>query len=352
MNLNSNKNIDEKNAVVANDTENEMIEVDTTTASDIEIQPIKWTWYPYLPQGTAVVIIGDGGNGKSFFTLAIATAITQGLPLPGMDKAPLPPSDVIIHNTENAWPSVIRPRLEMLGADCTKVHRINDNDERLTLTDKRIEAAIRKHNAKLLVLDPLQSLLGENFSMNRSESVRPALMHLERVADRTGCTIILVGHVSKGRGKAQHRGLGSVDIVNTVPSVLCIGRAEELDSDVRCIGHLKGNYSELGVTQLFQLSKDAGFAWLGEDDTIAPDEIMNFNATKMRIDKSKIDDAVDFLHEILGNDALPTAEVIELAGEMGISKRTLERARKTAGVKASKIDGVWMLSLDDDDDFR
>jgi len=34
---------------------------------------------------------------------------------------------------------------------------------------------------------------------------------------------------------------------------------------------------------------------------------------------------------------------------MGISKHTLERARKEAGVKASKVDGVWMLSLDDDD---
>ena len=344
------KSADDTHAVVTDNTAEEVVEVDTTTASDIEIQPIKWTWYRYLPQGTAVVIIGDGGFGKSFATLAIASAITQGLPLPGMDKSNLPPSDVIIHNTENAWGSIIRPRLEMLGADCTKVHKINDDDKRLTLTDKRIEAAIRKHNAKLLVLDPLQSMLGENFSMNRSESVRPALMHLERVADRTGCTIILVGHISKGRGKAQHRGLGSVDIVNAVPSVLCIGRAADLDPDVRCLGAIKSNYSELGVTQLFRLNKDTGFAWLGEDDTITSDEIMNFNATKTRIDKSKIDDAVEFLHEILGNDALPTADVTELANEMGISKRTLERARKIAGIKASKVDGVWMLSVDDNDE--
>ena len=76
---------------------------------------------------------------------------------------------------------------------------------------------------------------------------------------------------------------------------------------------------------------------------------MLYNASKTRIDKTKVDDAVDFLYEILGDDALPTSEVTELASEMGISKRTLERARKIAGVKANKIDGVWMLTLDDDE---
>ena len=165
----------------------------------------------------------------------------------------------------------------MLGADCTRIHRINENTKRLTLTDKRIEAAIRKHNAKLVVLDPIQSLLDERFSMNRSESVRPALMHLERVAERTDSTIILVGHISKGRGSAQHRGLGSVDIVNAVPSVLCLGKAEGLESDVRAVAHLKGNYTELGVTQLFRLSKAEGFSWAGEDATITPEDIMNYS---------------------------------------------------------------------------
>jgi hypothetical protein len=113
---------------------------------------------------------------------------------------------------------------------------------------------------------------------------------------------------------------------------------------------LKGNYTELGTTQLFRLNKADGFSWAGTDDTITPDDIMSFNASKTRADKTKTDDAVDFLYEILGDDALPTSEVTELAGEMGISKRTLERARKIAGVRASKIDGVWLLSLDDDDE--
>jgi predicted ATP-dependent serine protease len=232
----------------------------------------------------------------------------------------------------------------MLGADCTRIHKINDNETRLTLTDSRIEAAIRKHNAKFTVLDPVQSYLSDNFSMNRAESVRPALMHLERVAERTQSAFIVVGHISKGRGKAQHKGLGSVDIVNAVPSVLLLGRAEGLEPDERVISHLKGNFTELGMSQKFRLNKTDGFQWMGESD-VTPDEIINYNAKKDKEDRSKITEAVDFLTDLLADGALPTAEVTELAGESGIAKRTLERARKEMGVKSSKVDGVWMMEL-------
>ena len=327
-----------------------LVEVITKTASDIQTQAIIWTWEPFLPSGTASIVIGDGGSGKSFFTCALAAAISTGRPLPGMEKALLPPSDVIIQNTENPWGPVIKPRLEMLGADCTKIHSIDDSEKRLTLTDARIEAAIRKHNAKLLVLDPLQSMLDDNFSMNRSESVRPALMHLEKVAERTQSTILLVGHIGKGRGKAQHRSLGSVDIINSVPSALCLGRAEGLPPDVRAVGHLKGNFSELGVTQLFRLNKADGFSWIGEDDTITPDEIMGFTASKAKIeDTSRLNEAVDFLYDVLAGTSMPVAELNEMAAEMGIADKTLERARKKAGVKPKKIDGVWMVFMDGED---
>jgi len=320
-----------------------MVEVETATASDIQTKPISWLLNPYLPLGTVSILFGDGGFGKSFATLAIAAAITEGEMLPGMDK-PFPVSDVIIQNAENPWASVIKPRLEMLGADCSRIHTIIDTDKRLTLTDERIEAAICKHNAKFVVIDPVQNYFSENFSMNRAESVRPALTHLERVAERTGSAILIVGHIAKGRGKAQHKGLGSVDMVNSVPSVLLLGKAEGLNADERVIAHMKGNFSELGSSIKFRLSKADGFQWMGECD-ITPDDIINFNARKAKEDKSKIDEAIDFLEEILADGEIPASEAIELAAEVGISKRTLDRARKELDVTSKKSEGHWVWSL-------
>jgi hypothetical protein len=318
-------------------------DVDTTTAADIQSRPIAWLYEPYIPVGTVSILFGDGGEGKSFYAVALAAAISNGTPLPGMTE-PFPVSDVIIQNAENPWPTVIKPRLEILGADCSRIHRINDADKLLTLTDSRIEAAIVKHNVKLTIFDPIQSYLPSSMSMSRAESVRPMLTHLEHVAERTGSAILCIGHVTKGRGKAQHRGLGSVDMVNAVPSVMFLGKAEGYDHDVRVVAHGKSNFAELGVSQLFKLNKADGFQWLGECD-VTPDDIMNFSASKVREDKSKIDEAADFLMDLLSAGGVPATEAIELADEAGISKRTLERARTVIAVKARRVDGHWVWSL-------
>ena len=111
----------------------EEVTVETTTASEIQSKSIDFLLNPYIPLGTVTVLLGDGGYGKSFLTLAIAAAISTGQMLPGMEK-PYPASDVIIQNAENAWQTVIKPRLEMLGADCSKIHTINDTAKRLTIT--------------------------------------------------------------------------------------------------------------------------------------------------------------------------------------------------------------------------
>jgi RecA-family ATPase len=323
------------------------VEVITKTASDIQTQSVSWLWESFIPSGTVSFLFGEGGEGKSFFSLALAAAISNGQPLPGMEKT-LPPSDVIVQNAENPFSMVIKPRLEMLGADCRKIHTIDDSDRRLTLLDDRIEAAIRKHNAALFIVDPFQNFLDDDFSMNRVESVRPAIMKLRSVAERTNSAILIVGHVNKSKSKAQHRGLGSIDILNSVPSVMYLGRAEGLEPDERAVAHGKSNFAELSKTQIFRLNKTDGFKWLGENEDITPDDIMNFKSAKKKDDTSKVDEAADFLLDILSDGAVPTAEVLELAEESVISKRTLERARKEIGVKSKKADGVWVMALSED----
>jgi len=65
---------------------NNLVEVETMSAADVQSQPITWIWKPFIPIGLPSLIIGDGGSGKSICTLAIATVISNGALLPGMDK--------------------------------------------------------------------------------------------------------------------------------------------------------------------------------------------------------------------------------------------------------------------------
>ena len=48
------------------------IDVDMTSAADIETQPISWLWPSFLPIGTVSILFGEGGEGKSFATIALA----------------------------------------------------------------------------------------------------------------------------------------------------------------------------------------------------------------------------------------------------------------------------------------
>jgi hypothetical protein len=137
--------------------------------------------------------------------------------------------------------------------------------------------------------------------------------------------------------------------VNSVPSVLYLGRADGLDDDIRAIAHGKANFSELGATQSFRLNKTDGFQWLGECD-VTPDDILNFSASRSREDRSKIDEAADFLLEMLSDGEMPSTEAIEQADELGIARKTLERARKAADIRSKRVDGHWVWYLEDDDD--
>ena len=62
---------------------------------------------------------------------------------------------------------------------------IYEGKRELTLCDARLEEAIRRTAAKLIVLDPLQAYLGSNVDMHRANEVRPVLKRLSLMAERT-----------------------------------------------------------------------------------------------------------------------------------------------------------------------
>lgn len=76
-----------------------------------------------------------------------------------------------------------------------------------------LKKAIVENNARLVITDPIQAYLGADVDMNRANEVRPIFMRLGQVAQRTGCAILLIGHLNKAAGmQSLQRGLGSIDI--------------------------------------------------------------------------------------------------------------------------------------------
>ena len=62
---------------------------------------------------------------------------------------------------------------------------------------------------------------------------------------------------------------------------------------------------------------------------------------------NKMEQAKRLLRELAEtNNAMQSNEIFNLADEQGISKRTLENAKKELGVRAKRINNTWYWELD------
>ena len=55
----------------------------TIRVSEVEREEVSWLWQHRIPKGKLTIIEGDRGEGKSFLSQAIATAVTRGFGFPG-----------------------------------------------------------------------------------------------------------------------------------------------------------------------------------------------------------------------------------------------------------------------------
>ena len=311
--------------------------------SDVELTPVEWLWKPYLPFGKLSVLQGNPGEGKTYFAMHLAAACTNGKLLPNMER--MEPFNVIYQTAEDGLGDTVKPRLIEAGADLDRVLVIDDSDVQLTLSDERIEKAIIENNARLVIIDPIQAYLGADVDMNRANEVRPIFMRLGQVAQRTGCAILLIGHLNKAAGmQSLQRGLGSIDIAAAVRSVMFIGKLKH-DPTMRILTHEKSSLAPPGVSLAFSLGDEGGFRWVGEYDITADEMLSGIEPQR----ETKTQQAKDLICALLAGGKQALSEDIDKAAlERGIPGRTVRDAKRELGdaLKSKIVEGrkkvFWM----------
>jgi len=315
--------------------ENRKEELKLIRMNEVEATEIDWLWYPYIPFGKITVIQGDPGDGKTTVVLAIAAAVTTGATLPESSTAAEPMS-VIFQTAEDGLGDTVKPRLIQSGADCGRVIVIDESEQELSLSDVRIEQAIMQTEAKLFILDPLQAYLGADVDMHRANQIRPVLKRIGAIAEKTGCAIVVIGHLNKGTSKSQYRGLGSIDIQAAARSVLTVGRIKGKPY-TRAIAQGKNNLAPEGKAIGFELSPETGFHWIGTLDITIDDLLSGV----MPEHDSTYDRAVELLKTELADGDRPAAFLFEKAESEGIQERTLRSAKAALAVVSYKRDKRW-----------
>jgi hypothetical protein len=296
------------------------------------------------------MLSGDPGAGKSFIALALAADLSRGKL---RDGRIVEPASTLYLSVENPLAQTIRPRFDALGGNAAFFHvltgSLNPEDGEewhggVTLADiHTMEAAISQTGARLVIVDPIQSYLGANVDLHRSNETRPVMDGLSKLAESHGCAILLLRHLSKqSGGKAIFRGLGSIDLTGAVRSEMLAGSLPD-DPDARALVHIKSNVGRQGRALGYTIDGEGRFAWTGESAITAADLL----AAPAGPGDHRLADACQWLTELLRPGSRGQKEVRDLAEGAGIAYATLRRAKSALQVRSYKgtMKGPWLWAL-------
>ena len=190
--------------------------------------------------------------------------------------------NIIMITSEDSAEDTIKPRMEAVGCDPSRVLLLNTNlyfdETRLTIYERPfslsrdmydLEVEIKRTNAILVVIDPLMAVLGRNIDSSRDQDVREVFNPLAQLARRTGCAILIIRHLNKGNSSnILYRGAGSIGIIAAARIGLLVAHDPD-DEQKRVFATIKNNLSKVATNLTFQIVENERgvpyIQWLGEN---------------------------------------------------------------------------------------
>lgn len=333
-----------------------------THGSEVVMRRLMFLWQDRIVLGALTLLAGREGIGKSTVAVDIAAQVTRGQlagELNGQPRA------VIYVNSEDARDTTIVPRLVAAGADLDRIifldaltHGGLESPLMLPLDTARLEAEILDLDAALVVLDAATSVIDGSLDGDRDRQMRQGLEPISQLAGRTGAAVLGIVHF--GKRESADTGkliLGSIAWSQVARSVLAVARDDETSQLI--ISATKANlapgdaaslaaqlvpttvHTEEGPTSVGRVQ------WIGETHQRAQELLAGPTDPE---DRGQLDEAVAWLRAHLtekGGSAI-AGDVIKAAKADGIAERTLQRARKNAGLGHGRRGTRWSWWLPDD----
>jgi hypothetical protein len=319
--------------------------------SDVQSEAVSWLWPGRLAVGKLTLLVGDPGLGKSWVTLDIAARLSAGRAWPDGALA-VPPQSVLLVSAEDGLADTVRPRLDALGADPSRVHHLNgvregDRERAVQLADtSAFESAIEQTGARAVIVDPVSAYLGKTDS-HRDSDVRGLLAPLAAIAERRGVALLGVMHLSKGTQRpAIYRTIGSIAFTAAARIVIAVA-ADPEDNRRRIVAPIKSNVSAPPPALAFSLQMGQ-LVW--EPDPVSDADVNRLLSGSTAGTKAKNAHPVDaWLRDALADGPVAMRDLERQAEALGISWRTVERAKERLdlNVKPLGFRGPWYWSLNE-----
>jgi hypothetical protein len=167
------------------------------------------------------------------------------------------------------------------------------------------------------------------------------------LAEETGSAVLVVRHLNQSKGgNPLYRGQGSIGIVGAARSALLVAKHPD-DEGRRVLASLKSNLAKPMPSLAFALVESDNGAvrveWKGEAPHTAAALLA---APTDPEEKSALDEAAEFLRDVLRDGPVWSKQVLKEAREAEIATITLKRAKNALGVRSQKEgDGSWLWAL-------
>jgi len=318
-------------------------------------QPVAWLWPARLARGHLALLDGDPELGKSLVTLDLCARLSTGRAWPDGTPVETPGSAIVI-NAEDSDQETVCPRLRILGADLQRVFFLPRDeaggiDFRLPSRIAALDAVLAETGARLVVIDPITVFLDPGVNTHSDGGVRRALAPLAALARKYSCAVLMVRHLTKdGRRRALYRGLGSIGLIGSCRSAWLIAADPQLPGR-RVLAQEKNNLGPPQPSLAFEVVDAGGglpgLSWLGPTDWTADALLTAVGSRPPRL--GPIDRAKEFLAEALRDGSRTTRDLWAQAEPLGLTKPTLNRARKAMRLRTrrlfadGKLTSYWML---------
>jgi putative DNA primase/helicase len=333
--------------------------------SAVEAMPIEWFWYNRVPLGMLTLLLGDPGLGKSFLSLYMASKVSTGDCWPDNSGEPgenrAPKGSVVILTAEDDLQRVVRPRLDNMGADVSRIIsieavRLQDGRDRPYEDYFRLsrdadvlkQVLTERKDVRLVIIDPLSAYLGSGVDSHKDADVRGVLMPLVELAQSFNAAVLGIVHMNKNvSSKAVYRALGSIAFTASARTVwLVTTDPNNPKSTRRLLLPAKHNVLINPTGLAFEIA-DSKVVFETEPVTLSADEALE---QKSSVASPEKDRAVEWLREILAAGEMRSTELQEMALQEGISRQTLKDARKQIGmisypVKQPGGNSAWFVRL-------
>jgi len=341
--------------------------LDSALASTFQMRGIRWLWSGRFAMGKLGLIGGLPDKGKGLISADMIARTTKGAQWP-CNEGEAPKGNVILFTAEDDISDTVIPRLTAAGAELERVHiigmardpngspRMFNLATDLPLLQQKLDEI---GGVTLVVIDPVSAYLGVGkFNNSSTTDVRGVLSPLTKLAEEKAIAIIGIMHFNKKNDvtNAMLRIADSLAYVAAARHVYVVVDDAE-NEKARLFVKAKNNLAPDAHALRFlvgveKVGHDEGLAediwaprvlWDSEHVKVTATEAMEAESARSGSRTAKRE-AEEFLRSKLALGPLPADDIIEEADQLGISKRTLDRAKRDLAVKVSKekkIGGKW-----------